>query len=244
MTDKTKKIVVSSFYRFVSLPDYKELREKLLDICGQLQLKGTILLASEGINSTISGSRENIDLFFSSLSSDPRFTDMDRRESLYVTQPFKRMKVRLKREIIRIGIKDLNMKETGTYVEPEEWEKIINDPDVILVDTRNSYEIEFGKFRGAVNPDTKNFGNFPKWVEENLDPKEHKKVAMYCTGGIRCEKSTALLRKKGFKNVFHLKGGILNYLEKTKNRNKIWEGQCFVFDERTAINEELQPDSQ
>ncbi len=176
------------------------------------------------------------------MRSDVRLADLEWKESFAEYKPFEKMKIRLKKEIVRMGVDDLDINERGTYVEPEEWDDIISDPEVVVVDTRNDYEISLGHFKGAVNPHTHEFRTFPKWARDNLDPVRNRKVAMYCTGGIRCEKSTALLKQAGFEEVYHLKGGILQYLEDTKNKNGMWEGSCFVFDERIAVNEMLEPE--
>lgn len=235
------KTVIAAFYRFVSLPDFEALKTPMLEFCNSHEIKGTILLAGEGINATISGTEENINAYFSYLDSDPRLKNMEWKESFAGYKPFERMKVRLKKEIVRMGIEDLNIDNRGIYVEPEQWDRLISDPEVTVIDTRNEYEILLGRFKGAVNPKTKEFRSFPKWVKENLNPKKDKKVAMYCTGGIRCEKSTALLKQSGFREVYHLNGGILKYLEKTGNKSNVWEGGCFVFDDRIAVDKDLKP---
>ena len=233
-------IVVTAFYRFVDLPDYQNLKEPLLKFCGSQGLKGTILLAHEGINSTISGTREGINALYDYFNADPRFAQMTYKESLHETYPFAKLKVRLKKEIVALGRPDLNPeKQKGAYVKPQDWDQLIADPETVVVDTRNFYEYIYGTFKGALNPNTRFFRELPKWVEENLDPQKHKKVAMFCTGGIRCEKSTALLKEMGFDNVYHLEGGILQYLEDTKNANQKWEGNCFIFDDRAALGNEL-----
>lgn len=241
MTENDKEIVIITFYHFVDLPDYEQRRQPLLDFCNEHDLKGTILLAKEGVNSTISGTRENIAALINHLKSDPKFADLRWKESFADFKPFERMKVRLKVEIVRMGMEDMDISDRGEYVTSEEWDELISDPEVVTVDTRNIYETKIGTFEGAIDPETRNFREFPGWVEKNLDPEKHKKVAMYCTGGIRCEKSTALLKNMGFEDVYHLEGGILKYLEDTKNKNNKWQGECFVFDDRVAVNEELEP---
>lgn len=241
---ESQDITIAAFYRFVALPDYEELKHPLLDFCKKHKMLGTIILAEEGINSTISGTREDMDAFFRHLDEDPRLKDIPRKEHTASFQPFEHMKVRLKKEIVRMAEPDimhLTRDDAGTYVKSEDWDKLISDPEVTVIDTRNKYEIMLGKFKGAVDPKTEEFRTFPKWVEENLDPEKNKKVAMYCTGGIRCEKSTALLKQMGFADVYHLEGGILQYLEDTKNKSKSWEGECFVFDDRIAVDENLKP---
>jgi UPF0176 protein len=232
---------IRAFYRFVELDDYIQLKEPFLDFCKAHNMKGTILLAREGINATVSATKEDIDKFWNYLDKDARLKDIPFKESYAEAQPFEKMKVRLKKEIVRMGIEDISLNERGTYVKGEDWDKLISDPEVVLVDTRNDYEYLLGTFENAINPKTDEFRSFPKWVDKNLDPKKHKKVAMFCTGGIRCEKSTALLKHKGFENVYHLDGGILQYFEDTKNRNKKWTGSCYVFDDRLAVDAELKP---
>ncbi|WP_373085549.1 rhodanese-related sulfurtransferase [Sneathiella sp.] len=237
-------VIVAALYKFVALPDYEELHPKLLNLCKSLGIQGTLLLAEEGINGTVSGSREAIDGLLAFLSSDPRFDDLQYKESINETRPFYRMKVRLKKEIVTLGAPGLDPRQTvGTYVKPEDWDTLISDPDVLLVDTRNDYEVEVGTFKGAINPQTKSFRDFKAFVEEKLDASQHKKVAMFCTGGIRCEKSTSYLLAKGFENVYHLQGGILKYLEDVPAEDSSWEGECFVFDQRVTVNGKLEKGS-
>jgi UPF0176 protein len=233
-------IVVIAFYKFVSLPDFGDIKLPLRDYCQGVGIKGTILLASEGINGTIAGTRESIDEFLLHLRSDSRFADLEWKESYYDEIPFEKMKVRLKREIVGLGIPEIDpLKKVGTYVPPQDWNTIINDPEVILIDTRNNFEVELGTFTGAVDPRTKAFREFPKFVEENLDPKKHKKIAMFCTGGIRCEKASSYMLEKGFQEVFHLQGGILKYLESIPEEESMFEGECFVFDDRVTLDHHL-----
>ena len=190
------QIVVATLYRFVSLPDYQSLREPLLDYCQSLGIKGTLLLATEGINGTVAGKREAIDQLLAHFREDPRLTPLEHKESFYEKMPFYRMKVKLKKEIVTMGVEGIDPNRvTGTYVKPEDWNTLISDPDVTLVDTRNRYEVSIGTFKGAVDPETTSFRQFPQYVSEQLDPAKHKKVAMFCTGGIRCEKSTAYLKE-------------------------------------------------
>ena len=234
-------VVVAALYKFVSLPDYKLLREPLLDFCNEKQLKGTLLLAEEGINGTVSGSRWAIDELLTFLKKDERFKDIEHKESFDKEQPFYRMKVKLKKEIVTMGVEGIDPKKiVGTYVEPKDWNALIDDPDVVLIDTRNDYEFGIGSFQGAINPNTDSFREFPDYVKKNLDPEKNKKVAMFCTGGIRCEKSTAYLKEQGFDEVYHLKGGILKYLEEMPEINSKWEGECFVFDNRVAVKHNLE----
>ena len=236
--------VVAALYKFVKLPDYAELQDKLLALCKRNGIQGTLLLAEEGINGTVSGSREAIDTLLEFLKSDSRFDDLQHKEALHQEQPFYRMKVRLKKEIVTLGAEGLDPRETvGTYIKPQDWNRLINEPDMLLIDTRNDYEVEVGTFRGAVNPETKTFREFKKFVEEKLDPVRDKKIAMFCTGGIRCEKSTSYLLSKGFENVYHLEGGILQYLEDIPKEQSRWEGECFVFDQRVTVNHDLEKGS-
>jgi UPF0176 protein len=205
------------------------------------QVRGTLLLAYEGINGTIAGSRNAIDKVLEWLRSDPRLTDIDHKESFTDNIPFNRAKVKLKKEIVTMGVQGIDPKRiVGTYVNPKDWNALISDPDVILVDTRNDYEFKVGTFKNAINPNTVSFREFPRFVSENLHPEKHKKVAMFCTGGIRCEKSTAYLKEQGFDEVYHLKGGILKYLEEVPAEDTLWEGECFVFDERVTVNQTLK----
>lgn len=234
-------IIVAALYKFVSLPDFSDLREPLLDFCQQQGIKGTLLLAHEGINGTVSGTRESIDALLAYLKSDPRMVDLDHKESVYEEQPFYRMKVKLKKEIVTMGVEDIDPTTmAGTYVEPKDWNDLISDPEVRVIDTRNYYEYNIGTFEGAENPETTTFRELPTYVKENLDPTQHKKVAMFCTGGIRCEKSTAYLKQQGFEEVYHLKGGILKYLEEVPEEKSLWRGECFVFDNRVAVNHRLE----
>ncbi|MEE4278980.1 MAG: rhodanese-related sulfurtransferase [Halieaceae bacterium] len=236
-----KPVVVAALYRFASLPDYRELRAPLLRTCTEAGLRGTLLLAAEGINGTVAGSREGIDRLLHTLRSDARLADLEYKESCNDRQPFLRMKVKLKREIVTMGVPTVDPQQTvGTYVEPTDWNELLADPELTLVDTRNDYEIAIGSFRGAINPDIEHFRDFPRWVQENLDPDRHRKVAMFCTGGIRCEKATSYLRSRGFDEVYHLKGGILRYFEEVPEEASTWEGECFVFDERVAVNHRLE----
>jgi UPF0176 protein len=235
-----KPIVVCALYKFVTLESFQTLRQPLLDVMDANQVRGTLLLAYEGINGTIAGSRNAIDKVLDWLRSDPRLTDIDHKESFTDNIPFNRAKVKLKKEIVTMGVQGIDPKRiVGTYVNPKDWNALISDPDVILVDTRNDYEFKVGTFKNAINPNTVSFREFPRFVSENLHPEKHKKVAMFCTGGIRCEKSTAYLKEQGFDEVYHLKGGILKYLEEVPSEDTLWEGECFVFDERVTVNLDL-----
>lgn len=235
---------VVALYRFVRLDDYESMREPLLNFCLDRHIRGTLLLAHEGINGTVAGSDSAIDELLNYLRADDRLADLDCKFSSHEERPFLRMKVKLKREIVTMGQENIDPNVcVGRYASPQEWNALIDDPDVLVIDTRNEYEVEIGTFAGAVNPQTNSFREFPDWVEQNLDPKKHKKVAMFCTGGIRCEKSTSLLVSRGFEDVWHLKGGILNYLEQTPEEDTRWEGECFVFDSRVAVNHQLEKGS-
>jgi len=234
-------IVVSALYKFATLEDFSELRQPLLELMEEQQVKGTLLLAKEGINGTIAGDRKGIDAVLNWLRSDPRLADIQTKESYEKEMPFYRTKVKLKKEIVTMGVENIDPNAiVGTYVKPEDWNALISDPDVLLIDTRNDYEVQIGTFKGAVNPVTDTFREFPQYVKDNLNPEKHKKVAMYCTGGIRCEKSTAYLKEQGFDEVFHLQGGVLKYLEEVPIEKSLWEGECFVFDNRVAVNHSLE----
>ncbi len=235
-------IIVCALYRFVGLDDYEQMRAPLLAQLKAHEIRGTLLLASEGINGTVSGSPDAIAALKHWFAQDPRLQGMTYKESEVDRQPFYRTKVKLKKEIVTLGVETVDpRKEVGQYVEPEHWNELITDPEVVLIDTRNDYEVSLGTFRGALNPNTATFRDFPEFVEANLDPKQHRKVAMFCTGGIRCEKSTAFLKQKGFSEVYHLRGGILNYFDKVPEAESLWEGECFVFDNRVTVNHALLP---
>ena len=234
--------VVAAFYKFVALPDFRKMQKPLLEICRQHGIRGTILLAHEGINGTIAGSRAGIDAVLAHLRGFDGLADLEHKESYCDAIPFKRMKVRLKRELISLGDPTIDPNErVGTYVDPQKWNELLSDPQVVLVDTRNDFEVRVGTFEGAVDPDIESFTEFPEFISKNLDPNTHKKVAMFCTGGIRCEKATSLLLREGFEEVYHLKGGILKYLEEVPAENSKWQGECYVFDERVTVNHELAP---
>ena len=234
-------VVVAALYKFVALEDFHELREPLLDACLAAGARGTLLLAHEGINGTIAASREGIDEVLAYLRSDPRLQDLEHKESLDDHMPFYRMKVKLKKEIVTMGIAGLDPNQrVGTYVRPTDWNELLSDPEVLLLDTRNDYEVGIGSFRGALDPETTTFREFPAYVRKHLDPGQHKKVAMFCTGGIRCEKASAFMLQEGFQEVYHLQGGILKYLEEVPQEKSLWEGECFVFDNRVAVNHRLE----
>lgn len=231
---------VATFYRFVELENYYDLQEPIKNFCVEQEIKGTILLAEEGINATIVGSNDAIKNFFSFMNSEPNLAQLEWKDSYVSYSPFSKMKVRLKREIVALGIPDLDMDKRGEYIPPEDWDDFINSDDVLLIDTRNVYEIKLGTFKNAIDPQTYNFRELPESIKQ-LDLDKKKKIAMYCTGGVRCEKSTAYMKAIGFEDVYHLEGGILNYFEKTHNKNKSWVGDCFVFDDRVAVSDVLAP---
>ncbi|MEO1591420.1 MAG: rhodanese-related sulfurtransferase [Cyanobacteria bacterium J06632_22] len=236
--------LVVTFYKFVTLHVCQTLQAALSDRCLEQGVKGTILLAAEGINATISGRAENVAAILAVLRQDPRFTDLTHKEAWADSAPFDKMKVKVKPEIVTFGNPEANPAEqVGTYVEATDWNAVISDPDVVVVDTRNEYEVGIGSFQRAQNPHTDSFRDFPEYVEQQLDPTQHKKVAMFCTGGIRCEKASAYMLKQGFEEVYHLKGGILKYLETVPQEESLWNGECFVFDDRVTVQHDLEPGS-
>ena len=233
--------VTCALYKFVALPNYGSIRYPLLKVMTDNNVFGTLLLATEGINGTISGRREDVDTLLSWIEKQPGLESIDTKESYDDKIPFYRSKVKLKKEIVTMGVEGIDPKQVvGTYVKPADWNDLIADPDVILVDTRNDYEVEIGTFANAIDPKTKSFRDFPNWAKKNLDPDKHKKVAMFCTGGIRCEKSTAYMKEQGFDEVYHLEGGILKYLEEVPSEQTLWQGECFVFDNRVAVDHDLK----
>ena len=232
---------VAALYHFTRLADYEQLKAPLQDMCDLLGIKGTLLLAYEGINGTVAGTDKAISALLEYLRADPRLAALEHKESRSEDMPFYRMKVRLKREIVTMGVDGVDPNEVvGTYVDPKDWNALITDPDVILIDTRNDYEVEIGTFKGALNPDTQTFREFPQWVEDNRENLKKPKVAMFCTGGIRCEKASSFMKQNGFDDVYHLKGGILKYLETQPEKESLWEGDCFVFDQRVAVKHGLK----
>ena len=235
------KVVVCALYKFVQLDNYEELREPLRQTLEDNGIRGTLLLAKEGINGTVAGSREGIDAMLAWLDQQPGLENIVYKESYDEDMPFYRTKVKLKKEIVTMGVEGVDpRKVVGTYVKPKDWNALISDPDLVLIDTRNDYEFQIGTFENAVNPKTDTFREFPQYVKENLDPEKNKKVAMFCTGGIRCEKSTAYLKEQGFEEVYHLEGGILKYLEEVPEEDTMWKGECFVFDNRVSVNHKLE----
>lgn len=238
------RYVVVAMYHFVGLDDFEDMKPPLLDLCIANGLMGTILLAREGLNGTIAGPRQGIDNLLSYLQADARFSTLRYKESYTDTLPFRRMKVRLKREIVTMGVPDTDPGELcGERVDAKRWNELLQDPDVLTIDTRNAYECGIGSFENAVSPNTETFREFPKFVDTELDPQKHRKIAMFCTGGIRCEKATNYVMKQGFEEVYHLDGGILKYLETVEKDESLWHGECFVFDDRVAVDENLAPGS-
>jgi len=235
--------VVAALYKFTVLEDLPDFQESLQAICGQANMMGTLLIAPEGLNGTVSAAYDDMIMFVGWLRALPAFSDIAIKYALYQERPFHRMKVRLKKEIVTMGCEDIYPSQNaGTYVEPKDWNALISDPDVMVVDTRNHYETAIGTFQGAVDPKTTNFRDFPKWAQDLAElpaDEKPKKLAMFCTGGIRCEKSTALMRQYGFDDVYHLKGGILKYFEEVSSTESLWEGECFVFDNRVSVDHSL-----
>ena len=246
MTETNAPSKVAALYHFARVDDPAALRLDILAQCEAHHLKGTILLADEGINGTIAGTPDAIDAVIAYLRSLPLFTGLEVKYSEASTMPFLRMKVRLKKEIVSMGVDGIDAAEAkGDYVDPREWNDLIADPDTVVIDTRNGYEVAIGSFDGAINPDTKSFRDFPAWFDEfseQLRQKDSKqpKIAMFCTGGIRCEKATAYVKAQGFDDVHHLKGGILKYLEHVPEAESLWQGDCFLFDQRVAVGHGLQ----
>jgi UPF0176 protein len=236
---------VAALYQFAALPDFRGLREPLRAVCADLGLKGSVLLAHEGINGTVAGSPQGIDTFVAELQHgalfDGRLDNLELKFSSASEMPFQRLKVRLKKEIVTLGDAAVDpTRQAGTYVEPSDWNALISAPDTLVVDTRNAFEVAMGTFEGAIDPGLKRFGQFKDFAAQKLDPAKHKKIAMFCTGGIRCEKASAYLLARGFDEVYHLKGGILRYLEGIPEKESRWRGECFVFDERLALGHGLR----
>ena len=237
--------VTTAMYHFVSLPHFRMLREPLLNFCLSREIKGTLLLADEGINGTLAGSQKSILELLIYLKTDPifesNFKGLAHKESWSDKHPFYRMKVKLKKEIVTLGVSGVSpTKIVGKYVKPQDWNSIISDPEVVLIDTRNDYEYAIGSFKNAINPKTTTFREFPDYIKTHFNPKKHKKVAMFCTGGIRCEKASSYMMSEGFDEVYHLEGGILKYLEEVNPQESLWQGECFVFDQRVAIKHALE----
>lgn len=235
------KTLVTAFYRFVTLADYRDLRQPLLAVMVENDIKGTILLAEEGINGTVAGSELAIESLLAWFNKDARLSGLAPKYAWHDEPPFYRSKVKLKKEIVTMGVPGTDPTQlVGTYVKPADWNALISDPDVLVIDTRNDYEVHIGSYENAVNPDITNFRELPAYLEANLSDDKSQKIAMFCTGGIRCEKSTALLKKQGYENVYHLEGGILKYLEEVPEEESSWWGDCFVFDRRVAVNHKLE----
>jgi UPF0176 protein len=242
MEQSKTKIAVLSFYSFIDIPEPDLLVPKILLIGKKKYIRGTILLAKEGFNGSISGSEENLHLLIHEIKKLTSATDVSVKVNYCNEHPFSKLKIKLKSEIVAMSVQDLDVNGLkGEYIDSKDWDEFIQRQDVVLIDTRNKYEVEIGTFEGAVDPKTNTFKEFPAWVENNKNLLEGKKIAMCCTGGIRCEKSTAYLKFLGFKEVYHLNGGILQYLEDTQNQNKMWKGECFVFDDRRAVDDFLAP---
>jgi UPF0176 protein len=235
--------VVATLYKFVDLPDCHTLRTSLYTMMDELELKGTIILAHEGINGTIAGSRKAIDQLLRFFALDARFRELEYKESLSAEIPFKLLKVCVKKEIVTLKEKVDMRQNAGIYVDAKAWNELLLDPTVTVIDVRNNFEVALGSFKNAINPKTKAFSDFPAFVKTNLSPALHKKIAMSCTGGIRCEKASSLMKAMGFNEVFQLKGGILQYLHDTPIDHSLWHGQCFVFDERIALDHTLRRSS-
>jgi UPF0176 protein len=236
---------VAAFYQFATLPDFRELREPLRVACSLLNLRGSMLLAQEGINGTIAGVAEGIDALVEELQHGAlfggRLDNLELKFSQSAAMPFQRLKIRLKKEIVTLGDTAADpTRQVGVYVDPADWNTLIAEPDTLVIDTRNAFEVAMGSFEGAVDPGIRSFGQFKEFAAKNLDPTKHRKIAMFCTGGIRCEKASAYLLNRGFGEVYHLKGGILRYLEGVPERESRWRGECFVFDERVALSHGLR----
>jgi UPF0176 protein len=244
LQNSPEEIVVCALYHFVSIDDCGALQQSLLGLLKGKGVKGTLLVAAEGINGTVAGTSEGIESLQAFLSRDGRFNGIVYKLSTAAEMPFPRTRVKLKKEIVTMGITDIDPRQiVGTYVKAKEWNELISDPEVTVIDTRNEYEVLIGTFENAINPHTESFREFPGFAESELNPAKHKKVAMFCTGGIRCEKSTAFLKSRGFDEVYHLEGGILKYLEEVPEEESLWQGECFVFDDRVTVDQNLKPGS-
>ena len=236
--------LVCALYHFTNIDDPESLQKSLLSLLKDLRVKGTLLIANEGINGTVAGSLEGIETLKNFLLNDGRFLGITYKLSTSHKQPFLRTRVKLKKEIVSMGVTDIDPRQiVGTYVKSADWNDLISDPNVTVIDTRNEYEVQIGTFKNAKNPHTGSFREFPDFAKSNLNPEKHKKVAMFCTGGIRCEKSTAFLKSKGFDEVYHLEGGILKYLEDIPEKDSLWLGECFVFDDRVSVGHDLKQGS-
>lgn len=241
MNNQQNQFVMSTFYKFTLLTDLSDLQLKFIKCFNEHHVVGTILLADEGINGTISASRAGVDAFYDFIKSIDELSDMQCKESLCEYLAFSKVKVKIKPEIVKFDMVLRDPAAVGKRLNAQQWEELISKKDVMLIDTRNDYEVEFGTFKNALNPKTRNFTDLAKWLNENVPKDLEQSIAMFCTGGVRCEKSTAYLQSKGYKNVYHLSGGVLQYLADTKNQGELWEGKCFVFDDRVAVDDKLQP---
>ena len=235
------QFLIATFYRFTTIEDPPRMQGSIESCCRENDVKGIVLLANEGINATIAGTPDGVLAVLSFLRKDSRFAELTWKESNAKEQPFRKLRVRLKKEIVTMGVSGIDPERlTGTYVKPEDWNEFVSDPNVMVLDTRNDYEVEIGSFKDAINPNITSFGELPQWIEDNIDVHAKPRIAMYCTGGIRCEKSTALLKEAGLNEVYHLEGGILKYLERIPEDQSLWDGQCFVFDERVSVGHGLE----
>lgn len=247
MGSSNQAVAIATIYKFVTLDDPDDLKDRLQVVCNKHGLKGTLLLAREGLNGTVAGTVQDIDALLFFLRQDPRFSDLQQKRSFADDVPFYRMKIKIKKEVVSMGVPGTDPAcLAGNRVNHKQWNELITNPEVLVIDTRNDYEYKIGTFEGAVSPRTKTFREFPGFVDKELDPDKHKKVAIFCTGGIRCEKASNYLLQKDFQEVYHLDGGILKYLEeinKNKEQRNLWRGECFVFDGRVAVDKHLQPSS-
>ncbi len=242
LSNDTNPVAVLSFYSFVNLPELEILLPKILLISKKKYIRGTIIIAHEGFNGSISGKEDNLHLVIEELRSLTNPKDINIKVNYCSTQPFSKIKVKIKNEIVSMKSGEIDVENLkGNYIETTDWDQFIKGSDVVVVDTRNSYEVKVGSFQKAIDPHTETFREFPEWAEKNSELFKNKKIAMFCTGGIRCEKSTAYMKTLGYEQVFHLRGGILQYLEDTKNKNGAWTGDCFVFDDRGAVDSDLSP---
>lgn len=236
-----QSFVIMALYKFIDRPNFSRHKKPIDDFCKAQGIKGTLLLAQEGINGTVAGSQQAIDSLIEFLQQAMKFGPIEYKLSYDNHMPFHRMKIKLKKEIVTIGKPEAQpTQQTGVYVTPEEWNQLLQDPEVVVLDTRNDYEVNIGTFKNAINPNTTSFREFPEYVKKTLDPKRHKKIAMFCTGGIRCEKASSYMLANGFAEVYQLHGGILKYLETMPENNSLWQGECFVFDNRVSVNHQLQ----
>jgi UPF0176 protein len=234
---------VITFYQFAKLPDFAELKPRIESLCELQELKGTVILAQEGINGAIAGTVTGIEAFKEFWQKDGRFPNLEYKYSVAAKPPFQKLKIKLKKEIISLGIPVDPTHQVGIHTSAQQWNELLQDPEVILIDTRNDYEIEIGTFKGAINPEIDSFREFPEYVRSHLNPNQHSKIAMFCTGGIRCEKASAMMLEMGFSQVYQLQGGILKYLEEIDPAESLWQGECFVFDDRVSVDHQLSEGS-